>query len=82
MFQDKDILELGWSQNISTDTFIRNGQRGIWDTQGRKPSEDEGRDWSYAVTSQATSGAHQKLKETRRYCFLETSEEAQSWFLF
>lgn len=52
--------------------------QGRKDTQGRKPSEDEGRDRSYAVISQETSEDNQKLKEARRYSSLETSEEVQA----
>lgn len=53
-------------------------KQGRKDTQGRKPSEDEGRDRSYVVISQETSGDNQKLKEARRYSSLETSEEVKA----
>lgn len=37
--------------------------------QGRRPREDEGRDWSNASTRNAKDGQHPKLEETRKGSF-------------
>lgn len=50
-----------------TSVLKRRGKFVHGDTQGRRPCEDEGKDWSDAAVSQKPRihSSHQKLEETR-----------------